>query len=533
MISNVTKRDGRKRKFNISKVYNAIEAAFKAAEEKYTEEVIDKLVDSVVDELSVNNAKSAKVEKIQNIIETLLMNNGYTKVAKEFILYRDERSRVRETKSELTKTIREIIDADLKTSSLLRDNGNVNGAIVASSYAKAGSETMKMYNLLNQIRPEIAKAHKQGDIHIHDLDYYSLTINCFFIPLAKLLSEGFDTGNGWIRPAQSISTACQLAAIILQTSQNAFFGGQAFANFDFELAPYVGRSFKKNLKKELDACSAYSLTDCTFDQAIENIENISMNDDIDYIAMKLGISTKIVERAIKATDRDTYQGMESFIHNVNGLFSRSGNQLPFSSINFGLDTSNCGRMVSLNLIKATEAGLGDGSTPIFPISICKLMKGYTVDETDPNYDIFIKSCECCAKRFYPNFVNVDAPYNKSYVKYIEEDVAEFDKSDIVERRGQTLYRKSVGDYWEIVNQESNNLKIRQLRPETTISTMGCAAGHETLSINTVIDVDTVKLRKIGGDDIIEIIDETKLNDYSDGTYECLVNDHWVKFNGLA
>ena len=253
MLTHVIKRDKRKRKFDIKHIYAAIEAAFKDAKLKdvkikYDDELLDKLVSDVVDVLSNGGAKSANVEKIQDTIENVLIANSQIETAKEFIKYRNDRTRVRELRGELYTTVREIIDANLKTSSLLRDNGNVNGALVASSYAKAGGETMKMYNLLDIIKPEISRAHKQGDIHIHDLDYYSLTVNCFFIPLAKLLADGFDTGNGWVRPANSIETACAIGAIALQTSQNAFFGGQAFANFDFELAPYVNRTFQKHLK---------------------------------------------------------------------------------------------------------------------------------------------------------------------------------------------------------------------------------------------------------------------------------------------
>ena len=210
MLTYVTKRDKRRKKFDSKHIYDAIAAAFRDSKEKCTEESLDSLVGTVVDALGENGAKSAHVEKIQDTIEKALMKAGYLDTAKEFIKFRSERTRIRDLDNELNRRVREIIDANLKTSSLLRDNGNVNGALVASSMAKAGGETMKLYNLLDMIRPEIARAHKTGDIHIHDLDYYSLTVNCFFIPLDKMLKEGFDTGNGWVRP-QSRPSPCRPA----------------------------------------------------------------------------------------------------------------------------------------------------------------------------------------------------------------------------------------------------------------------------------------------------------------------------------
>jgi ribonucleoside-triphosphate reductase len=520
MLTYVTKRDKRRRNFNPKHIYDAITAAFRDSKERYTEEDLDNLVSAVVDSISANGVKSVSVEKIQNTIERTLMTSGFLGTAKAFITYRAERTRIRDLDNDLNRRVREIIDANLKTSSLLRDNGNVNGALVASSYAKAGGETMKMYNLLDRIKPEIARAHKCGDIHIHDLDYYSLTVNCFFIPLAKLLADGFDTGNGWVRPANSIETACAIGAIALQTSQNAFFGGQAFANFDFELAPYVNRSFQKNLKRMIRDAIVFAESLGTGEpgdlEALRKIrekydlrlfKDVSTKDLTEFVSayngelddyecgreplpelpydeidrnfvIDLGDGTtwqmpdKMVNEADMQTVRNTFQGLESFVHNVNSLFSRSGNQLPFSSVNFGLDTSKSGRLVSFALLHATEVGIGNGATAIFPISICKEMAGYTINPGDPNYDIWEKSCEVLAERFYPNFVNVDAPYNKIYVKYDEKET-EFNPDNLVEYRGQKLYRVSRGVFWEFVSHENGKARLRKLRPETTISTMGC------------------------------------------------------------
>lgn len=513
MLTYVTKRDKRRKKFDSKHIYDAITASFRDSKERCTEEDLDSLVGTVVDVLAENGAKSAHVEKIQDTIEKTLMKAGYLDTAREFIKFRAERTRIRELDNDLYRRVREIIDANLKTSSLLRDNGNVNGALVASSMAKAGGETMKMYNLLDVIRPEIARAHKNGDIHVHDLDYYSLTINCFFIPLDYMLRNGFDTGNGWVRPAHSIETACAIAAIALQTSQNAFFGGQAFADFDFYLAPYVNISFQKNLKltirdaitslkavtgsipPELEAVRTKydlrvikdieikSLADLvgeldSYECGREQLPEFSYNeyDRTFVIPLDNGkswtIPADLVNEADEKTVRNTLQGLESFVHNVNSLFSRSGNQLPFSSVNFGLDISRAGRLVSLALLQATKAGIGNGDTAIFPISICKEMAGYTINPGDPNYDIWEISCEVCAERFYPNFVNVDAPFNKPYVKYLTQELP-FDSMNIVDARGKKMYRVAPGDFWEYVSDDGNSVKVRKLRPETTIATMGC------------------------------------------------------------
>ena len=514
MLTYVTKKvDKRRKKFDVSHIYDAIRAAFGDAKEKVSDETLDELVGKVVDTISANDAKSVQTLKIQKTIEDTLMDSGYKNAAREYIAFRVERDRVKDLDNEVYQRTREIINADLKTSSLLRDNGNVNGALVASSMAKAGGETMKLYNLLDRIRPEISRAHKMGDIHIHDLDYYSLTVNCFFIPLDKMLKEGFDTGNGWVRPAHSIETACAIAAIALQTSQNAFFGGQAFADFDFYLAPYVNISFQKNLKLAIrDAITAVkaiigevpeelesvrkkydlrvikdvkikSLADLvaeldTYESGTEQLPMFSYDeyDRTFVIPLDGGKSWKIpaglVKEAEEKTVRNTIQGLESFVHNVNSLFSRSGNQLPFSSVNFGLDISRSGRLVSLALLQATRAGIGNGDTAIFPISICKEMAGYTINPGDPNYDIWELSCEVCAERFYPNFVNVDAPFNRPYVKYLTREMP-FEPGNVFDARGKKVYRVAPGEFWEYVSDDGKTVKLRKLRPETTIATMGC------------------------------------------------------------
>jgi ribonucleoside-triphosphate reductase len=486
MIKNVIKRDNRRRKFNIAKVYTAIENAFKSIDEKYTEEGIDQLVDEVVEIISANDAKSARVEDIQNVIEKTLMSKGFGSVAKAFILYRDERNRARETKSDIVKTIKEITESDIKSSNILRDNANESGATPAGTYGKIASETNKMYNLLNNINRKYAQEHKDGHLHIHDLNQYNLTFNCLFAPVGKLLATGFDSGTGYLRSPKSIQTAAALTAVILQLQSNQQYGGIADDNLDFDLAPFVDISFKKNLKTELVRYLEYNPEHEDID--LNDVETISMNMPVELLYAKF---PKIcVDKAIQTTDDDTHQAMEGLIGNLNSLQSRSGNQVPFSSLNFGLNTSNCGRMISKNLIKSQMEGLGDGLTAIFPILIFKLMKGYTKNPEDPNYDLYLDSIKCLARRFYPNFVKVDSSFNMPYVKYNTSTVDLTSEEVLVKVRGKNEaktiklenqkfetpiyeYDMGIGDYWDITEINGSTLTLRKLIENTTISTMGC------------------------------------------------------------
>ena len=486
MIKNVIKRDNRRHVFNISKVYTAIEKAFKEVNAEVTEETMDRLVDSVVEKISENNAKSAKVEEIQNVIEMTLMDNGFGAVAKAFILFRDDRTRARETNSAIIKTIKEITESDIKSSNILRDNANESGATPAGTYGKIASETNKMYNLLNNINRKYAQEHKDGHLHIHDLNQYNLTFNCLFAPVGKLLKTGFDSGTGYLRSPKSIQTAAALTAVILQLQSNQQYGGIADDNLDYDLAPFVDISFRKNLKNELNRYIEYNPDHEDID--INDVANVSMNWPVELLYAKF---PKIcVENAIRITDDDTHQAMEGLIGNLNSLQSRSGNQVPFSSLNFGLDTSNCGRMISKNLIKSQYEGLGDGLTAIFPILIFKLMKGYTKNPEDPNYDLYLDSIKCLARRFYPNFVRVDSSFNKPYIRYSEKELEVYEKTVSVKVRGKNTaetistedrafetpiyeYDVGVGDYWEITGFENGKMKIRRLIENSTVSTMGC------------------------------------------------------------
>lgn len=491
MITNIVKRDGRRKKFSITKIQNAITAAFNESGENYTVETIDALVDAVVEKLNASGAKTAKVEDVQNEIETAIMTAGFTKTAKQFILYREERNRVRDTKSAIVKTIKEITESDIKSSNILRDNANESGATPAGAYGKIASETNKMYNLLNNINRKYAEEHKNGYIHIHDLNQYNLTFNCLFAPIGKLLQTGFDSGTGFLRSPTSIQTAAALTAVILQLQSNQQFGGIADDNIDFDLAPFVDKSFRKNLRSELERYVEYTGERVVKPETtIENeLNKVSMNQPVQDLYARFPKTCVI--RAIQKTDDDTHQAMEGLIGNLNSLQSRSGNQVPFSSLNFGLDTSNCGRMVTDNIIRSQMEGLGDGLTAIFPILIFKLMKGYTFNEGDPNYDLYNKAIKCLCRRFYPNFVGVDNSFNKTYIRYETKDIDLTGRQVTLKKRGSeetmeldlsvpTIFSKveweyevSTGDYWEVVKAENGVLSVRKLIPNSTVAAMGC------------------------------------------------------------
>ena len=510
MLTYVTKKDGKRRKkFEVSHIYDAIRAAFRDSKEKITEEGLDELVGKVVDTISANNAKSVKADKIQTTIEDALMDAGYRDTVREYMEFRMERDRERLNQTEIIKTIKEITESEpgLKSSNILRDNANESGATPAGTYGKIASETNKVFNLLNNVSRKFAKEHKEGYLHIHDLNMYNLTFNCLFAPVGKLLKSGFDSGTGFQRPARSIQSAAALTAVILQLQSNQQYGGIACDNFDFDLAPFVDISFRKNLAVELNRYANYSGDEemvewvGDFEKVKKDIaaklEKVSMNQSRDYLCELFPCIC--VNAAMEKTDDDTHQAMEALVHNLNSLQSRSGNQVPFSSLNFGLDTSNCGRMVSKNLMRAQYEGMGDGLTPIFPILIFKLMKGYTKNETDPNYDLYEQAIECLARRFYPNFVSVDSTYNKPYVRYNEQVVDMHDAGMLTfKRRGsdeltklaevnkgeytEWEYEVAPGDFWEVVEYKDGQLHLRTLCPNSTVSTMGCARGDETVTI---------------------------------------------------
>ena len=506
-LAKVNKRDGIPQTFNPSKIEHSLKTAFYATRTSVSDEELDEATNRIIQELRSYNTISVSAEKVATAVKNVLRIK-WPKAYDAYVIYRANRDKIRATKTDIIKnmpllgTFREITDAKFKssnTSNILRDNANECGATPAGAYGKIASESSKTFNLLYNIDEKYAKMHKDGYLHIHDLNMYNLTFNCLFAPIGKLLKSGFDSGTGFIRRANSVQSAAALTAVIFQLQSNQQYGGIACDNFDFDLAPSVDCSFRSHLAIKLN-----DYYDTTVDERYKDFAGDPDNDDDKRSWRKLladvtmnrppehyydRFPKQCIDKAIKMTDIETHQAMEALVHNLNSLQSRSGNQVPFSSINFGLDTSNCGRMVSRNLMRAQYEGMGDGLTPIFPILIFKLMKGYTKYEGDPNYDLYLQAIECLARRFYPNFVRVDSSFNAPYVRYEYKEVE--DENPTFKYRGRnedfdfgygdykageaTAFEYDVGngDYWEVVSKTGNQIKVRKIIPNSTIATMGC------------------------------------------------------------
>ncbi len=437
MIVQIIKRDGRIDDFDILKIEKAIEKAMNAIGSQEIEDC-KKLANLVEQKIEENfQEKVPDVEAVQDLVEKVLMENGYNDVAKEYILYRAKRSKVRDMKTSLMKIYDEITTKDAEDSDTKRENANVDGDTAMGTMLKFGSEGAKDYFTKYILTPEQAKAHQSGDIHIHDFDFYTLTETCCQIDIAKLFKGGFSTGHGHLREPNDIRTYSALACIAIQANQNDQHGGQSIPNFDYGMAPGITKTYKKNYIKNF--AKAYELVvqgKLCFDdikQIIKNIEKTTgtfpkLVQDDKYDVYERQAFKKVKEddfRRIKLfainyagreTDNDCYQAMEAFVHNLNTMHSRAGAQVPFSSINFGLDTSPEGRMVIKNLLLAVDAGLGNGETPIFPISIFRVKEGISFNKGDPNYDLFKLAIKVSAKRLFPNFSFLDAPYNLQYYK---------------------------------------------------------------------------------------------------------------------
>ena len=438
MVKNIIKRDGRKTDFDIKKIEDAISKAMNAVGEREFK-TAHKLAECVEDEINAQYGENSTptVEEIQDIVEKVLMKKGYEETAKAYILYRDKRNKVRELNTSLMKTFDKINNSDAKDSDLKRENANIDGDTPMGVMLKFGSESAKTYFTNAIVAPEQSKAHKNGDIHIHDFDFYTLTETCCQIDVTKLFKNGFHTGHGFVREPNDIRTYAALVCIAIQSNQNDQHGGQSVPNFDYGCAPGVMKTYKKiyatNFAKAYVLTCAGELSEEEVKAKIKEIDKEQglfpcLSGNIEYDkAEKIAfadVDEKIFARikeyatkkAYEETDDATHQAMEALIHNLNTMHSRAGAQVPFSSLNFGTDTSPEGRMVMLNFLRATEEGLGNGETPIFPISIFKVKEGVNYNPGDPNYDIFQKAIECSAKRMFPNFSFIDAPYNLQYYK---------------------------------------------------------------------------------------------------------------------
>ena len=436
MIIKIKKRDGRTVTFNIEKIANAIYKAAQSVGGSDQEEALV-LSGKVVDMLMEKNLTSPTVEQIQDCVEDVLINEGHAATAKAYILYRSERTRAREMNTRLMKVYEDLTFKSAKDSDLKRENANIDGDTAMGTMLKYGSVGAKEFYEMYVLDPVHAKAHAEGDIHIHDMDFYTLTTTCTQIDLTKLFTKGFSTGHGHLRTPNDISSYAALACIAIQSNQNDQHGGQSLPKFDYDMAAGVAKTFKHryrdNVHRALNLLGGFDNSQAIAKKLLDQLEEKgfapTLSNDNGYQEAEAKLLVQIVDAptvkkiqnfayktSVKETDRATYQAMEALIHNLNTMNSRAGAQTPFSSINYGTDTSIEGRMVIKNVLLAEEAGLGNGETPIFPIHIFKVKEGINFNPTDPNYDLFKLACRVSAKRLFPNFSFIDAPYNLQYYK---------------------------------------------------------------------------------------------------------------------
>ncbi len=437
-LDTIQKRNGRVVGYDEGKIAAAIAKAFDAAFQPNQRETAYKLAAEVSSILEVEGVDLPEVEHVQDLVERVLMDHGYNETAKAYILYRSERARARDFGGRLTKIYEDITYSSARTSDGKRENANINGDTAMGNMLKYGSEGAKAYYETYVMRPEFAAAHIRGDIHIHDLDFYTFTTTCTQIDLLKLFHGGFSTSLGHLREPGDISVYSALACIAVQSNQNDQHGGQSIVNFDYGMAEGIKKTFVKCYRANLARAIALELDLGDIDDEIKSlvsgtVKETSMTpslegDDLYLLAeraklmRRYGLSEELAvkyqsfahDRARKETDRATYQAMEALLHNLNTMQSRAGAQVPFSSINYGMDVSPEGRMAVRNILLATEAGLGNGETPIFPIQIFRVKAGVSCDPGDPNYDLFQLAIRCSAKRLFPNFSFLDAPFNAQY-----------------------------------------------------------------------------------------------------------------------
>ncbi len=441
----VIKRNGKKVPFDETKIALAIKKGFDSVEvddgedertpRKYDTKDIQKVYQAVLKKIekASKDTDKFKIEQIQDLIEEELSAKGYEDVYKSFSEYRERRAQSRKSFFDDKKThkfLKSLENLGLKSANeedAKRENANIDGNSPMGTMLQYGSTVSREFAKAYLMKSEYAKMHDEGTIHIHDMDFLAMgTTTCCQIDLAKLFKNGFDTGHGYVRPPQDISTYSSLAAIVIQANQNDQHGGQSIPALDYYLAPGVLKTFKKQFKQTI-----YDFLDLDGFIGVINIDRIIREiDKIDSIDVNLeGFSDyqkssdrvkeifKLAsEKALQKTDRATQQAMEAFVHNLNTMHSRAGAQVPFSSVNFGTDTTPEGRMVIKNLLLSIDRGLGNGETPIFPVSIFKVKEGINYNKEDPNHDLFRLACKVSAKRLFPNFAFVDAPFNLQFYK---------------------------------------------------------------------------------------------------------------------
>lgn len=409
----IEKRDGTLEQFNLSKIRNAISNVL---EEKDINTVLTKI------EKNLPKKDKVTVEEIQDIVEKTLMSLKFFEQGKSYILYRKQRENIRNSKTSLTKTFKEVLDAD--GSDISRENANVDGKAPMGLMLLFGSEIEKDYVKRYMINPKFTELHDNGDIHIHDLNMYACTFNCCNIGLKELFRKGFNTGHGTLRPPQSINTALTQAAIVVQANQNDMYGGQGIPLFDYELSPYIAKTLGSNIKDTIESVLGqeidFNFKDFCYSLCEKNNSSL-VDESLKELESKIyefvGDKTKkVLELSRKRTFKDTFQACEGFVHNLNSLNSRAGSQVPFSSINYGTNTTPEGQMLIESTLEATEEGLGNGETSIFPVQIFKIKEGVNANPGDPNYYLLEKAVEVTSKRMYPNFVNIDVPGNIEYYR---------------------------------------------------------------------------------------------------------------------
>lgn len=443
MVEKIKKRSGEIVPFDSGKIREAIhKASIAVPEETIPARTLTLLTNKVSGCFSDTDIPT--VEQVQDKVEEALIAAGFAKTAKAYILYRAEHNKIRQSEASLMDIYKELTFAYAKDADIKRENANIDADTAMGTMLKYGSEGSK-YFIDNYILPkDIAAAHINGEIHIHDKDFYMLTETCCQIDLLKLFKDGFSTGHGYLREPNSIISYSALACIAIQANQNEMHGGQSIPNFDYSMAPGVAKTFEKEYSKALaqyfrfkldmplsDALALAAAVKAGVDEklSIGSAEQyrIRLTDWLPSHQRENGFQPiseeqaadahrRALENALAETDRATYQAMEAFIHNLNTMNSRAGAQVPFSSVNYGTDCSPEARMVIRNLLLATKSGLGNGETPIFPVQIFKVKEGVNYNPGDPNYDLFKLAMETSAMRLFPNFSFIDAPFNLAYYK---------------------------------------------------------------------------------------------------------------------
>ena len=395
MIQTVLKRDGRVVGFNEEKIVAAIRRAM-----LHTEKGEDmELALSIADRIACRGQEQMSVEEIQNCVELELMKSRRKDVAQLYIAYRNRRSVARKAKTR--DIFLEIIET--KSNDVTRENANMNADTPAGMMMKFSSESTKPFVDDYLLMDEVKDAVKQGYLHIHDKDYYpTKSLTCVQHPLDKILQNGFFAGHGESRPAKRIETASILGCISLETAQNEMHGGQAIPAFDFYLAPYVRTSFVEEVK----------VLEEIYGKDYSHLYRYPVKDYVKKELDGLDGDERIWQHAVNRTVSRVHQSMEAFIHNMNTIHSRGGNQVVFSSVNYGTDTSAEGRCVIREMLVSTYQGVGNGVTAIFPIQIWKKKRGVNYLPEDPNYDLYVFACKVSARRFFPNFINLDATFNR-------------------------------------------------------------------------------------------------------------------------